>query len=126
MCAEKVKAPKPTMVLNLIDPVQCPSASARRSLVIHEFGHALGLCHEHQRHDFWKTVEPFMDTERMMDDERVKRPVSEYGKQTIGTDWFKQKDSLLNKFLGLFISSSHEDLRVEELEYDPTSIMHYG
>ena len=31
-------------------------------LVVHEFGHALGLKHEHQRSDFWRKVEPYMKT----------------------------------------------------------------
>ena len=35
------------------------SESEQRSLVLHEFGHALGLDHEHQRSDFWDKLEKF-------------------------------------------------------------------
>ncbi|XP_064387495.1 uncharacterized protein LOC135335838 [Halichondria panicea] len=44
---------KPTMVLNLYGMTKAD----QRSMVIHEFGHALGLDHEHQRSDFWDVLE---------------------------------------------------------------------
>ncbi len=44
---------KPTMVLNL----HSMTKAEQRSMVIHEFGHALGLDHEHQRSDFWDVLE---------------------------------------------------------------------
>ena len=40
------------MILNLYGQRQ-PS---QKSLVLHEFGHVLGLEHEHQRSDFWKVL----------------------------------------------------------------------
>ena len=33
----------------------------QKSLVRHEFGHALGLEHEHQRSDFWKVLEQYVN-----------------------------------------------------------------
>ncbi len=33
----------------------------QESLVIHEFGHALGLEHEHQRSKFWDTFETVIE-----------------------------------------------------------------
>ncbi len=44
---------KPTMVLNLYGMTKAD----QRSMVIHEFGHVLGLDHEHQRSDFWDVLE---------------------------------------------------------------------
>ena len=32
---------------------------------MHEFGHALGLRHEHQRSDFWRCIEHFVDITKM-------------------------------------------------------------
>ena len=37
-------------------------------VVVHEFGHALGLEHEHQRSEFWEKVEPYLDTVKMKKD----------------------------------------------------------
>ena len=37
-------------------------------LVVHEFGHALGLEHEHQRSDFWKKIGPYIDISLMKAD----------------------------------------------------------
>ena len=37
-------------------------------LVVHEFGHALGLGHEHQRSDFCIFVAPFLDESKMKKD----------------------------------------------------------
>ena len=34
-------------------------------IIIHEFGHALGLQHEHQRSCFLKTAKKFLDEEKM-------------------------------------------------------------
>ncbi len=44
---------KPTMVLKLFGMTK----DEQKSMVIHEFGHALGLDHEHQRSDFWDVLE---------------------------------------------------------------------
>ena len=39
----------------------------KKHLVIHEFGHALGLFHEHQRSDFWTNVHDFIDIKKMQE-----------------------------------------------------------
>ncbi len=41
------------MVLNLYGMTKAD----QKSMVIHEFGHVLGLGHEHQRSDFWDVLE---------------------------------------------------------------------
>ena len=110
MDAEKVEKSDSTMVLSL----RGYNPDLQRSLVIHEFGHALGLEHEHQRSDFWEVLEKHLDTEKMMADPFVNPSdsVPEEGKAAFGRDWGqKAKEQTSGKQ-----ASS---------EYDPESIMHY-
>ena len=58
---------EPTMVLNLCDL----GYFAQKRIVIHEFGHALGLEHEHQRSDFWDTVGECFDIGKIVNDPRM-------------------------------------------------------
>ena len=70
----------------------------KEHLVVHEFGHSLGLGHEHQRSDFWDCVVNYIDQAAMQNDlgQRFK-------------DW-----------------EMTTDLDVDEAtEYDCESVMHY-
>ena len=108
MDAQNVPANEPTMVLNL----KGKSPSLQRSLVIHEFGHALGLEHEHQRSDFWEVVGKYLDLDKMMTD--LDQDLTQDSKsETAGFEANWQKK----------ISDSEED--VSQSTYDPDSIMHY-
>ena len=97
---------EPTMVLSLRGHPQ----SAQRSLVIHEFGHALGLEHEHQRSDFWKVVGEYFDKDKMMEDPRVAKGSVSEAKASFERDWFAMKPNPEGAL---------------QSEYDPESIMHY-
>ena len=105
--AGKTKASEPTLMLNL--SLNDAPKSFLRYLVIHEFGHALGLEHEHQRSDFWDTVKEFLDQEKMESDERFGQYKSKKGRAAFGRDWLAAEDK------GESLSS----------DYDPQSIMHY-
>ena len=111
MEAERIRSPEPTMVLNL----KGHTTPFQRSLVIHEFGHALGLEHEHQRSDFWEVIEPYIDTDRMKDDPRLLKSIDKptKGKAAFQDDWFEK------------CRERNERRRVSKTEYDPESIMHY-
>ena len=90
---------KPTMHLNL----QGHTPELQQSLVVHEFGHALGLEHEHQSSDFWDTVGKHLDVNEMKKDPKV---------QTAFEQQWARMDT--------------GGQSVNELsEYDPDSIMHY-
>ena len=103
---------EPTMVLNLLGH----PADLQESLVIHEFGHALGLEHEHQRSDFWDVVGKHIDMKTMKGDTFVNPRQESDGGQSFGKDWFKDTKALEEK----------KGLPKESVpEYDPDSIMHY-
>ena len=70
-------------------------------IVIHEFGHALGLEHEHQRSCFWSIASKFLDVGRMKADPLLSGTnIDDYlERQTQGVEY--------------------------ETEYDPDSVMHY-
>ena len=72
MDAEKiVTQDEPTMMLNLKGFPRV----LQESLVIHQFGHALGLDHEHQWSEFWDVVNEFFDESKIGDSQmlRVKK-----------------------------------------------------
>ena len=115
MDAAKTKKSKPTMMLNLAGPKSHPKGYNiyQRHLVIHEFGHALGLEHEHQRSDFWDTIQDFIDTDTMESDHRFEYLETEKAKKAyFGRDWLKEKPK-------------RKDASEYKSEYDPQSIMHY-
>ena len=111
--AERVtKNSDPTMSLDLSKDSRQNDAE-KRSLVIHEFGHALGLGHEHQRSDFWGKVGEYFDKDSVESalECSIERKASSAGgkKATFEMDYYDTTDGL---------SNSSET-------YDPDSIMHY-
>ncbi len=83
---------EPTMILSLkgLDP------KMQKFIVIHEFGHALGLFHEHQRSDFWEVADNLLDMRKM--------------RRGLDRD---------------ILEKQPQDAMVMTPEYDPDSIMHY-
>ena len=67
--------------------------------MVHEFGHTLGLGHEHQRSDFWECIENYIDQVAMS--------------KGIGPERFKDWE----KNAGLDLEKA--------TEYDCESVMHY-
>ena len=90
---------KPTMNLAL----KGQNPDFQMYLVIHQFGHALGLEHEHQRPVFWKVASDFVDIGKMKADPQLKNVnVDEY--------------MLVLPLRGPFSLTK---------KYDPDSVMHY-
>ncbi len=90
---------EPTMVLNLHGMTK----AEQRSMVLHEFGHALGLDHEHQRSDFWDVLEPL----------------------TIGKGRMKSGDGGKCTSACDAVFRAKFNVPPNSEKYDPTSIMHY-
>ena len=97
--AEDIPPNEPTMWLNLSQG----GDEYKKHLVVHEFGHALGLDHEHQRGDFWKLIKPYVNESAMKDDPYIKDAYASY---KADPDFFKASDRRKTK-------------------YDPKSVMHY-
>ena len=98
--ATKEKHNQPTMWLDL----NVLGDNYKKHLVIHEFGHALGLGHEHQRSDFWKHIRPYVDVAEM------------------------KKDLGLTNYPEAFRQNWDSDSQFKTgkcTAYDPYSIMHY-
>ena len=89
---------KPTMNLALNDPRMDPDF--QKSLVIHEFGHSLGLEHEHQRSDFWSVLADFINMDTVKRDPDLKE-------MDIARDLLKLPEG------------------GDSSPYDPDSVMHY-
>ncbi len=107
MHADRAKNDSPTMVLDLTDQfINIKKDQYRRSLVIHVFGHALGLEHEHQRSGFWKVLDKYIDKEKMNDSNYVRTKSSIKGLSTC--PYFEAPFSRMDQIY----------------TYDPYSIMH--
>ena len=96
--AQNARSDEPTMWLDLGKG----DGTYKKHLVIHEFGHALSLYHEHQRSDFWKHIEPYINKNTMRTHLRISDAefARRYGK-------------------------CQETKSASLTEYDPDSVMHY-
>ena len=94
--AEDQSSDKPTMWLNL----SSGGDNYKEHVVVHEFGHALGLGHEHQRSDFWKRLKPFIDVDAIK---------SKHGEKSFKINWGKDIDYK----------------KKNATPYDRLSVMHY-
>ena len=99
--ATRAKYTEPTMWLDLHSNTGLDD-KYKKHLVVHEFGHALGLGHEHQRSDFWKLIKPYIDMTKM----RKKLNISD---ASFAINW--DNDKLFE--------------RGKCTAYDPHSVMHY-
>ena len=99
--ATSAKYTEPTMWLDLHSNSGLDD-DYKKHLVVHEFGHALGLGHEHQRSDFWKLIKPYVDIEKM----KKYLNVTDKG---FKTNWDSESQFKRGKYTA----------------YDPYSVMHY-
>ena len=95
--AEGIDESEPTMTLGLIKGRH----DYNTHIVVHEFGHALGMEHEHQRSKFWSIAKDFIDEEKMRSDPEL-------------ADCDIDRDYLEQKLPG-----------TGSPRYDPDSVMHY-
>ena len=100
MRATSASRDQPTMYLQL----NANDDQENRGIVIHEFGHALGLGHEHQRSDFWESIKKYIDVQKMKDDYHIK------------------SDAFFKRNWGI---DNNAELGCYSIEYDPESVMHY-
>ena len=96
--------------MNLDLQTNC-NTSYKRHLVIHEFGHALGLGHEHQRSTFWSDIRPHIDLDRMK--QYFRGCMSGLSDGDFERHWQHNYAVDTCSELG------------QSTEYDPESIMHY-
>ena len=96
--ALSVPKSEPTM---RIGPLSRLGLHFMKSIVTHEFGHVLGLQHEHQRPCFWKVASKHLDVEKMRSDPRMQDT-------NLEVDYFRVMQE-----------------EVQDTEYDPDSIMHF-
>ena len=96
--AEKVAVNKPTVVLKLnnMDYYNI------RATIVHEFGHALGLGHEHQHPDYWRIIKKFLNLKDMKADLQIKDKEFEY-------QW----------------TNTNPAVKATMSNYDENSVMHY-
>ena len=71
-----------------------------QATILHEFGHALGLAHEHQQPEFWNVMERFLHVPGML-----------------GCSQFESEPEFRAQCL---------ELREGKGDYDAKSIMHYS
>ena len=73
-----------------------------RATIIHEFGHVLGLGHEHQHPRYWNCIKKFLDLSTMKKDLRVKE-------EHFRSNW----------------TNTEPDRNSTMSDYDEDSVMHY-
>ena len=96
--AQTVNHDKPTLVLKLNDM----DYYNIRATIVHEFGHVLGLGHEHQHPEYWRNIKKFLSISNMKADLNIEDEFFDY-------QW------------------TNNNLNQDALtsEYDEDSVMHY-
>ena len=92
---------KPSTVLGLING----RTAYNCHIVRHEFGHVLGLEHEHQRSVFWDVAEKFLDVEKMKSDKLVTKAFFRAKQRGEGTDY--DSDSIMHYWYVLYVELLH-------------------
>ncbi len=88
----------------------------QQSLVIHEFGHALGMEHEHQRSDFWKVLDGLLKDKHNLPGACAEHRVSktacgnyDYDPMSIMHYWYIYGIYLHHNYMHETMSSSHDN-----------------